>query len=159
MDRPAAARGFVLLEALVAVAIAALLMELLLQSFSRTWSNVRLVREDAEAMLAGRRLMTEHGAREGLSAGEHSGTMGGYGWTLQIAQLPTPAAQASGETKQPGPEQPAGATARPSDETRQTGQERAPRAWKLYDLKLELVTPTGRRLALETFRLGAEQAH
>ena len=160
-DRRTGSRGFVLLEALVAVAVAALLMGLLLQSFSQTWSSVRLVREDAEAMLVGRSLMTDRGAREKLAIGRDSGNMGGYAWTLHIVQLPTPPAQSpAAQTRQAGPDQaPDGnvqaAQSGQTNQSGQAGQEPAPRDWKLYDLKLELVTPTGRRLNLETFRLGA----
>lgn len=156
--RNAGSRGFVLLEALVAVAVAALLMGLLLRSFSLTWSSVRLVREDAEAMLVGRSLMAEHGARERLAAGRDSGNMGGYAWTLEIAQVPTPpAGGADAQTPQPAAAKVQAGGSGSADQPGQAAQERAARNWTLYDLNLELVTPTGRRLTLETFRLGTGQ--
>jgi len=133
--RPNAAnRGFVLVEVLVAVGVAAALMAVLIRSFSQTWSGVAYVREEAEGTLLARSMLTEATARR-LSPGSQEGVAGRYAWKLTTTVLPFTTA-----AKQPATG-PANADPQPSNNV-------------LYHLVLVLKGPSGRSNRLDTFKIG-----
>jgi hypothetical protein len=84
-DRPKA--GFLLVEALVALAITGLLMVVLLRSYSTLWGEAARAREDAEAMLLARSVLEAKTPRLGLVVGGQEGRSGPYAWTISIARL------------------------------------------------------------------------
>jgi prepilin-type N-terminal cleavage/methylation domain-containing protein len=125
--RRKANRGFVLIEVLVAVAVAAVLLVALSRAFVSTWSGISVVREEAEAMLIARTLITAVTPRDNASELNQQGSIGRYNWALEVrkATTATPAA-ADSET---------------------------PFAWTLYRAGVVVTAPSGRRTSLETTRL------
>src|SRR5215475_9946515 len=79
--------GFLLVEALVAVAVTGLLMVVLLRSYSSLWAEAPRAREDAEAMLVARSVLEARTPRLGLITGMQEGRSGRYSWTLAITKL------------------------------------------------------------------------
>lgn len=128
-----ATRGFVLIEVLVAVGVAAILMAALLRSFSATWAGINSVREEAESMLLARTLLADGAAPGKLVAGTQNGTLGRYAWSLTAIAAPVAA-----------PANPAAAG----------GEEKEASPWTLYRVDLVITTPSGRSKSLETFRIG-----
>ena len=84
---PRSARGFVLLEVLVAVGVAAIIMTALLRSFTSTWAGINAVREDAESMLLARALLAD-GSSTKIAAGSQNGTVGRYAWNMTAVVVP-----------------------------------------------------------------------
>lgn len=125
-------RGFVLIEVLVAVAVAGIIMAALLRSFSATWSGINAVRENAETMLLARSLLADT-ARDKLFAGQQNGTLGRYTWTMTTAAAPV---------------------AVPVNQPKPGGEQKEANPWILYRVGLFITTPSGRSASLETFRLG-----
>jgi type II secretion system protein I len=125
--RRKANRGFVLIEVLVAVAVAAVLLVALLRAFVSTWFGISTVREEAEAMLIARTLITAVTPRENTGEVSQQGSIGRYNWSLEVKKTATtPAAAADSET---------------------------PFAWTLYRAGVVVTAPSGRRTSLETSRL------
>lgn len=127
MVRRKANRGFVLIEVLVAVAVAAVLLVTLLRAFVSTWFGISTVREEAEAMLIARTLITAVTPRENAGELSQQGSIGRYNWALEVRKTATaPVAGADSET---------------------------PFAWTLYRAGVVVTAPSGRRTSLETSRL------
>jgi prepilin-type N-terminal cleavage/methylation domain-containing protein len=125
--RHKANRGFVLIEVLVAVGVAAVLLVALLRAFVSTWFGISTVREEAEAMLIARTLITAVTPRENAGELSQQGSIGRYNWTLEVRKAPiAPTAGADSET---------------------------PFAWTLYRAGVVVTAPSGRRTSLETSRL------
>lgn len=83
----AAARGFTLLEVLVAFALLALSLGVLMQIFSGTMRNAERVRETAQATTLAQSLLAAAGVESRLDAGTRSGELDGkYRW--QISAVP-----------------------------------------------------------------------
>jgi prepilin-type N-terminal cleavage/methylation domain-containing protein len=129
-DRPAE-RGFALIEVLVAVAVAAVIMGVLIRSFSATWGGIVAVREEAEAMLLARSLLQHDPAQRRLVPGIKVGSIGRYAWTVTTAKAPViaPVKNADDSGEQPA------------------------RPWMLYRVTVVMSAPSGRRTTLETFQL------
>jgi prepilin-type N-terminal cleavage/methylation domain-containing protein len=120
-------RGFVLIEVLVAVGVAAVLLVALLRAFVSTWFGISTVREEAEAMLIARTLIASVTPRENAGELSQQGSIGRYNWALEVKKAPmAPAAGADSET---------------------------PFAWTLYRAGVVVTAPSGRRTSLETSRL------
>lgn len=133
--RPKAAnRGFVLIEVLVAVGVAAALMAVLIRSFSQTWSGIGYVREEAEGTLLARSMLAD-AAEQRLSPGSQEGVAGRYAWKLTTAAMPFTAI-----AKRPSPAQEDAGT-QPTNRV-------------LYHLVLVLKGPSGRSNRLDTFKIG-----
>jgi type II secretory pathway pseudopilin PulG len=133
--------GFVLFESLVALAVAALLLTMLSRSFLATWQGTAHAREDLQAMMIARTVLEDALPRGALSPGVKTGMTGGYDWRAET--LPAPA-QAEAEPASGEP----------------TGQQLdvAPAAggkWQLYRVLVTVGSPSGRRVRLEAFMLGA----
>ena len=134
------AAGFVLLETLVAVALAALLLTVLSRSLLTTWSGTARAREDLQA------LMIAHTVLEGmlpgreLSAGIRTGTSGGYAWRAETLPSSTRAAVADSNV--------------PADRQIDVAPA-AGRRWQLYHILVTVAGPSGRKVVLDAFRLGA----
>jgi prepilin-type N-terminal cleavage/methylation domain-containing protein len=127
VDKRKANRGFVLIEVLVAVAVAAVLLVALSRAFVSTWSGISVVREEAEAMLIARTLIASVTPRENAGELSQQGSIGRYNWALEVKKAPmAPAAGADSET---------------------------PFAWTLYRAGVVVTAPSGRRTSLETSRL------
>lgn len=137
--RPSAtdSRGFVLIEVLVAVGVAAALMAVLIRSFSATWSGVNYVREEAEGTLLARSMMAEAVQRDKLAAGTQEGVAGRYAWKLTTAVFPIPPAPVQPKEQQAD-------TETPSDKV-------------LYHLVLVLKGPSGRSNRLDRFEIGPQR--
>jgi len=147
--RPRATRGFVLLEVLVAVGVAAIIMAALLRSFSTTWAGIHAVREEAESMLVARALLSDGAATARIVPGTQSGTIGRYAWSLTAVALPV--------APPPQPAQPAQPAQDPQQAQQQAGgadQQPQPNPFALYRIDLVITTPSGRSKSLETYRIG-----
>jgi prepilin-type N-terminal cleavage/methylation domain-containing protein len=123
--------GYVLLEVLVAVAVAGVLMAALLHAFSNAWGGITAVRENAETMLLTRTLLATAARRDALTPGTQSGTLGRYAWTITTVKPPAAAPVANTDT----------------GETQIS-------TWPLYRLDVTVTAPSGRSTSLEAFRLG-----
>lgn len=147
---PRSARGFVLLEVLVAVGVAAIIMTALLRSFTSTWAGINAVREDAESMLLARALLAD-GSSTKIAAGSQNGTVGRYAWNMTavvvpVAPPPPSPSQQQQQQQQPGqPQQPQQAN---GDDQQQ------PNPFGLYRITLVITAPSGRSSSLETYRIG-----
>ena len=119
--------GFVLLEVLVAVAVAAILMAALMRSFTTTWLGINAVREEAESMLVARTMLAAAAPRINTAEGEQTGTAGRYAWRIAVTKplaeaalfaspnAAAPGGNAAGVNSAAGPN-----TARPSAAGRNT---------------------------------------
>lgn len=80
------ARGFSLLEILVAFTILALSLGVLMQIFSASLRNVDITRDAAQATALAQTLLADAGVEAPLEAGESSGTLADrFRWHLQVA--------------------------------------------------------------------------
>lgn len=143
--RPRATRGFVLLEVLVAVGVAAIVMAALLRSFTSTWAGINTVREEAESMLLARALLSDGASTAKIVAGTQNGSIGRYAWTLTAVPVPIPAPpqqlpQSSNQSQQP--------------QEGDSQDQPQPKPFGLYRVDLVITTPSGRSRSLETFRIG-----
>lgn len=121
--------GFVLIEVLVAVAVAAIIMAVLIRGFATTWSGIGAVREEAEAMLLARAMLDHEPLSRKLTPGVKTGSIGRYTWSVTTAKAPVVA-----PVKNPGEEQPVS-------------------PWSLYRVVVVMSAPSGRSTTLETFQL------
>ena len=147
--RPRTTRGFVLLEVLVAVGVAAIVMAALLRSFTSTWAGINAVREEAESMLLARALLADGAATAKIVAGMQNGTIGRYAWSLTA--VPVPVAQPAPQRQ---PQQPQQSQQPPQQQQAAGDDQQQPNPWTLYRVDLVITTPSGRSKSLETFRLG-----
>jgi hypothetical protein len=116
-----------MIEVLVAVAVAAVLLVALQRAFISTWFGISTVREEAEAMLIARTLITAVTPRENAGELSQQGSIGRYNWSLEVTKAPVaPVAAADSQT---------------------------PFAWTLYRAGVVVTAPSGRRTSLETSRL------
>jgi prepilin-type N-terminal cleavage/methylation domain-containing protein len=122
-------RGFVLIEVLVAVAVAAVLLVALLRSFVTTWAGITTVREEAETVLIARTLINAVTPRDNAAEISQQGSIGRYNWALEVRKAPVVVA-------------PAAAT-----------DSATPFPWTLYRVGVVVTAPNGRRTSLETSRL------
>ena len=150
--------GFVLVEVLVAVGVAAALMAVLIRSFSQTWSGINYVRDEAEATLLARSMLAEATQRNRIAPGTQEGVIGRYAWRLTTVVLPIQVqqqqqqqqTQAQQQLQRPPSQQQAG-----QQSAAQQGQEQPqqpPQA--LYHLIVVLKGPSGRANRLDTYKIG-----
>ena len=96
------ARGFTLIEVVVAFALLAFALTLLLGAMTRATTQVRNAERAGRAALHAQSLLDEVGVGEPLVPGSREGDLedGHYRWTLQVAewQDPDPAAAAHAAT-------------------------------------------------------------
>lgn len=87
------ARGFTLLEVMLAFVILAVAMGLLLSMLSRGLGQVRQSQEETEATLHAQSLLDQLGVLEPIVAGESDGELGNgrYRYRLEIAETEDPA--------------------------------------------------------------------
>ena len=119
-----------LIEVLVAVAVAGVILVALSRAFISTWFGISTVREEAEAMLIVRTLISAVTPRENASEIVQQGSIGRYNWALEVKRVPMAAPPAA----------PAAA-----NET--------PFPWTLYRVGVVVTAPNGRRTSVETSRL------
>src|SRR5689334_6151243 len=81
-------RGFVLIEVLVAVAVAGILLVIIVRSFVNTWYGIGVVREEAEAALVARSLINAVAPRENMAEVSQQGSTGRYKWAMEIKKVP-----------------------------------------------------------------------
>ena len=124
--------GFVLLEVLVAVAVAGVILIALLRSFVTTWWGINTVREEAEAMLIARSLISSVAPRNNTNEIAQQGVIGRYSWTVEVKRTITPPPQGLTTSD------PETANANP---------------WTLYRVAVVVTAPTGRRTTIATNRL------
>jgi prepilin-type N-terminal cleavage/methylation domain-containing protein len=136
--RKAANRGFVLVEVLVAVAVAGALMAVLIRSFSQTWSGIGYVREEAEGTLLARSMMADAVQRQ-MAPGSQEGVAGRYAWKLTTSVLPFPTV----------------AKKKTQEEDEQSAE---PRNIVLYHLVIVLKGPSGRSNRLDRYKIGQPPA-
>ena len=127
-------RGFVLLEVLVAVAVAGIILTALLRSFVTTWQGINIVREEAESMLIARSLVSAVTPRDNTAEVSQRGSIGRYAWALEVKRTPTVPPPASLTATDPE-------------------SEVTPNPWTLYRVAVVVTAPNGRRTTLETNRL------
>jgi Tfp pilus assembly protein FimT len=128
-----AAAGFVLVEVLVALGVAAILLVALMRAFATIWAGIGVVREEAEAMLIARSLLYAATPRSNMVEGVQNGSTGRYGWTVSISKAP-----------QAAPAAPAAATETEAD---------AVQPWTAFIVAINVKAPNGRSTSLETIRL------
>jgi Tfp pilus assembly protein PilE len=147
--------GFVLIEVLVAVGVAAALMAVLIRSFSQTWSGVNIVREEAEGTLLARSMMAAALQRDKLVPGSQEGTAGRYAWKMTTAVLPVPTAATQPKQQQQQKQQQQTqqqGTSQPGQQPQQNTENQIPKV--LYHLALVLVGPSGRSNRLDSYEIG-----
>jgi len=118
-------RGFVLIEVLVAVAVAGILLVIIVRSFVNTWYGIGVVREEAEAALVARSLINAVAPRENMSEVSQQGSIGRYKWAMEIKKVPI---APNADSENPFP-------------------------WSLYRIGVVVTEPNGRRMRIETSRL------
>ena len=131
-------RGFVLIEVLIAVAVAGVVLVPLSRAFVSTWFGISTVREEAETMLIARTLISAVTPREKASEITQQGSIGRYNWALEVRKAPITAAI-------PAP------TAKPT--AAPTAANENPFPWTLYRVGVVVTAPNGRRTSVETSRL------
>ena len=173
-DRPAGSPGFMMIEALVAIAVAAVLLAVLMQGFSSVWRGIGHVREETEAMLVARAVIEATAPRLNLAPGAHEGVTGRYAWTVNvldtqrqmIAEAPSQQSQpasgsgSGGSSQTQQRPQPTGSGTQTQgrenekeqdEEQKGTTNEGGP--WTLYRIAVAVRAPSGRSTILETYRL------
>ena len=92
---PRAARGFTLIEVIVAFAVLALALTLLLGTLSGAARQVRWADDAGRAALHAQSLLDEAGVGEALQPGQRDGEFeeGRYRWSLQVERWRDPGAQ------------------------------------------------------------------
>jgi prepilin-type N-terminal cleavage/methylation domain-containing protein len=123
------AGGFVLIEVLVAVAVASIIMAVLIRGFATTWRGITAVREEAEAMLLARAMINHEPLSRKLTPGVKVGSIGAYTWTVTTAKAPVVAPVKAQDDEQPVS------------------------PWALYRVVIVMSAPSGRSTTLETFQL------
>lgn len=126
-------RGFVLIEVLVAVAVAGVILVALSRAFISTWFGISTVREEAETMLIARSLISAVTPREKASEIVQQGSIGRYKWALEVKRAPMVVPEAAMAAPEAANE-----TAFP---------------WTLYRVGVVVTAPNGRRTSVETSRL------
>jgi TolA-binding protein len=155
--------GFVLVEVLVAVGVAAALMAVLIRSFSQTWSGINYVRDEAEATLLARSILADATQRNRIAPGAQEGVIGRYAWKLTTVVLPIQVQQQAQQQqqqtqaqqqlqRQPSQQQQAGQ--QPGAQQGQA-QEQPPQQppQALYHLVVVLKGPSGRANRLDTYKI------
>jgi type II secretory pathway pseudopilin PulG len=138
-----------LIESMVAGAVAVILLVALLRAFSSIWDLNARVREDAESMLVARAVLEAATTRQGLSAKSQEGVVGSYGWGVNISDAPVVLA----------PEPPKLPSlvkkAVDEDENPDDGDsaDKQPK-FQLYKVQVVVRAPSGRRTFLDTVKLG-----
>ena len=115
-----------LIEVLVAVAVAGVILVALLRAFVSTWFGISTVREEAEAMLIARSLISAVTPREKASEIVQQGSIGRYNWALEVKKAPMAAPATADDNPFP---------------------------WTLYRVGVVVTAPNGRRTSVETSRL------
>jgi prepilin-type N-terminal cleavage/methylation domain-containing protein len=122
--------GFALIEVLVAVAVAAVILTALLRAFVTTWTGINAVREETEAMLIARALVSTAAPRDNTVEANQRGDMGRYSWSIAVQKAPTVAPPVDADAD--------AATAI---------------TWTLFRIVVVVRAPSGRSTSLETLRL------
>ena len=152
--------GFVLVEVLVAVGVAAALMAVLIRSFSQTWSGINYVRDEAEATLLARSILAEATQRNHIAAGTQEGVVGRYAWKLTTVVLPIQVQQPQQQQQQQQQQQRSQqgqqqlsqqGQAQGQQQGQQQQPQRPPNA--LYHLVVVLKGPSGRANRLDTYKI------
>jgi type II secretory pathway component PulJ len=154
---PRGSEGFILLEVLVAAAVAAVLLAVVMRAYSSVWGGIGDVREETEAMLVARAVIEASASRANLTAGTQEGMSGRYVWTVSVANTEVQAAisdpirtqpsQTKSDGERQGENQANSASAPRQEEERQ-----AP-IWTLFRIAIAVHAPNGRRTTIETYRL------
>jgi hypothetical protein len=121
-----------LIEVLVALGVAAVILVALLRSFVTTWHGINTVREEAEAILIARSLVSAVTPRDNTSEVSQRGTIGRYSWALEVKRT---------------------VTTPPPSITQADQQSETPFSWTLYRVAVVVTAPNGRRTTLATNRL------
>jgi Tfp pilus assembly protein PilE len=162
------ARGFILLEVLVASAVAAVLLAAVMRIFASTWSGIGTMREDADAMLVARTVIEASAPRANLAPGAQQGSTGRYAWNVvivgPIAQT-SPAvatnftppgvqnASSSGNSTSQANTGNQTNTGNQGDPDNPNGNANNGPPWNLFRVIVAVRAPSGRRTLLETYRL------
>ncbi len=138
---PAARRraGFVMIEVLVAAAVAAILIvQLVRLARDRTFGVAEVV-ETGRATAIARSLMTEASRRDALVAGERTGELAGHRWRVTVTPTDCVVGGRGGASGFSG---------------RLPPEECPARGWILARIVVEVGVTGERRTSLETWRLG-----
>jgi general secretion pathway protein I len=123
-----AARGFTLLEALIAIVILTLSLSALMQSHSTGVRGLGVLDDHLQARLLAQSVMAEWAGDRALRPGTVEGSYGKFAWQLSLAPL---------------------------DDAPQPGARASP--WTLHRLTLVVSWPRGRQIEIETVRMGRTQ--
>jgi prepilin-type N-terminal cleavage/methylation domain-containing protein len=156
-------RGFSLIEALVALAIAAVLTAAVTRLVAATRVNAAGIGELTEMSALADTLMARVASSQSLRAGRTDGRRGAFSWHIDIAAVPfTALARRTSEKKA---EDSAGAKNSGAPGKMPAafggGDARAPAAppiaWIVYSVAVVIEAPSGRRYAVDTLRTGPQQ--
>jgi prepilin-type N-terminal cleavage/methylation domain-containing protein len=163
-QKHSATAGFSLVEALVALAIAALLAAVLTRFVSGTRINALKIREQLAIDTLSDNLLEQVGARE-LEPGRTDGRIGVLQWRLQISPVPVYARAISISEKKSNPSDIRQSSATPlstiSNEANTqpaTPQPKSLTTWKVYRLAGVISAPSGRSHAIETIKILPQKA-
>jgi len=155
--------GFVLVEVLVAVGVAAALMAVLIRSFSQTWSGINYVRDEAEATLLARSMLTEAIQRDRIAPGTQEGVVGRYAWKLTTVVLPIQVQQQQQQQQTQAQQQLQRPPSQTGQQQAQQARQQAPQQGQaqqaqkppqaLYHLIIVLKGPSGRANRLDTYKI------
>jgi len=159
MPRSSASKGFSLAEALVAIAIAALLAVVLTRLAMGTRNNAASIQELVNMMGVSESLLAQVAPKE---PGTTNGRMGNYSWRIVVTPLKFAAvaryvnekdsnvdmSPAKGPTVAEKNKVPTVAEKNKEPESREI-------QWVLYDVIVSVFSPSGRKYIADTIRIGA----
>jgi Tfp pilus assembly protein PilV len=156
--------GFSLVEALVALVIAALLAAVLTRFASNTRMNALKIREQVTMDILGDSLL-EHVDADQLQPGRTDGRVGGLAWRLDVSPIPVYARATSISEKKPAQSDARQSSAAPfSPLSNESGNQptilrpNAMITWQVYRLTAAISAPSGRSHAIETIKVSPQQA-
>jgi prepilin-type N-terminal cleavage/methylation domain-containing protein len=155
-------RGFSLVEALVALAIAALLTAAVARLVATTRVNAAGIGELTEMSALADTVMARAASSQNLRPGRTDGRRGAFSWHMDIAPVPFTAlarrisdkkAEEAAGAKEPGAP---GKTPAASGGGDTRAPAAPPVAWIAYRVAVVIEAPSGRRYAVDTLRTGPQ---
>jgi prepilin-type N-terminal cleavage/methylation domain-containing protein len=158
-----ASAGFSLIEALVALVIAALLAAVLTRFVSNTRMTALKIREQVTMDILGDSLIEHLGAPD-LQPGRTDGRIGALRWRLDVSPIPVYARAISVSVKKPSQSETPQSKSTPfspiSNEVSKQPAAAPPKPainWAVYRLAAAVSAPSGRSHAIETLKILPQQ--
>ena len=164
MPRSHSRSGFSLVEALVALAIAALLTATVTRLIVDTRVNAARVGEMTEMAALGETLLARVASSAGLRPGRTDGRRGVFAWRIDVAPIPFAAkarVRAEKKAAEPAPAEggKTNATAKAPalpEGTSTRAPAAPPQHWVTYRVAVVIEAPSGRTYAVDTIRVGLQ---